>query len=65
MKRAFFNGRMRDSFVENFWAEVGEDSTIYQPAGPLRAYRLTSAGGIAAEKDPSRFLLLDGRKPRE
>lgn len=51
MKHAFFNGRMRDSFVQQFWADVGKDSTIQLPAGPLRAYRFTSAGGSAAEKD--------------
>jgi hypothetical protein len=51
MKRAFLNGRIRATFVEQFWAETGEDNTIHPPAGPLRAYRFTSAGGSAAEKD--------------
>ena len=45
MKRAFFNGRRRKSFL----ASYGDESP--PPAAPLRAYRFTSAGGRAAEID--------------
>ncbi|CAJ1386502.1 unnamed protein product [Effrenium voratum] len=48
MKRAFYGGKARESFIASFWQGADGDD-VHPPAAPLRAYRFTSAGGQAAE----------------
>ena len=47
MRRAFRNGQLQEAYVQKT-AQSLREADAYLPGAPLRAYRLTSAGGRAA-----------------